>query len=213
MSFEELRERMIKEQIVLRGVTDAKVLEAMRKVKRELYVSKEVANIAYSDTPLPIGSGQTISQPYIVARMTELLRVEKTNRVLEIGTGSGYQAAVLSHLAGKVFSMERIRELRLQAQVNVEREGIKNVFIITGDGTIGLSQYAPFDRIIITAASPEIPKILLEELANNGIMIIPLGSISFQTLVRVTKKDDKFFKEEFDSCTFVPLIGKYGFKI
>lgn len=213
MSFEEMRDKMISQQIEARGVNDSSVIEAMRSVRRELYVSKEVANIAYSDTPLPIGYGQTISQPYIVARMTELLQVRKDCRVLEIGTGSGYQAAVLSRLASKVFSMERIRELKVQAQSNIDKEGIKNVFIITGDGTIGMSQYAPFDRIIVTAASPEIPKILLEQLANNGIMIIPLGSISLQTLVRVTKKDDKFFKEEFDGCTFVPLIGKYGFKI
>ncbi len=211
MRFEILREEMVKEQLIRRGIKDENVLNAMKNVKRELFVPDTLKNSAYSDNPLPIGNGQTISQPYIVAKMTELLECEKEHTVFEIGTGSGYQTAVLSFIVKRVYSMERIRELKLKASETLKKHNIKNILLFAGDGTIGLSQYAPFDRIIVTAASPDIPKILIDQLKNNGIIIIPVGNINYQYLVKIKKINNEIYKETFDPCRFVPLIGKNGF--
>lgn len=204
---------MVNNQIKIRGITDKNVLEAMSKTKRELFVPENLKNMAYSDTPLPIGYSQTISQPYIVAKMTQLLELKRDNTVLEIGTGSGYQAAVLSHLVKRVYTMERIGELRRTAAENIKKHGIKNVIIIQGDGTIGLSQFAPFDRIIVTAASPSVPQLLIDQLSNNGIMIIPVGSMGSQVLMRITVNEGNILQEDYDPCRFVPLIGRNGFDV
>lgn len=213
MFFEELMKSMITEQLEARGINDARILSAMSSVRREMFVPEHLRNMAYADSPLPIGNGQTISQPYIVAKMTELLKVEREDTVLEIGTGSGYQAAVLSRMCKRVYSMERIRELRILSQENLKKAGINNVVLINGDGSIGLSQYAPFNRIIVTAASPSIPKILIDQLADNGIIVVPVGSMSEQTLQRGIKTGSGLEIEEFDACRFVPLLGKNGFNI
>jgi len=211
MKFEKLRQKMVEEQLIPRGINDQNVLNAFRNVKRDLFVPNELKNLAYDDRPLPIGNGQTISQPYIVAKMTQLLECNKEDVVLEIGGGSGYQSAILSYLVKKVFSMERIKSLRINAEKNIKMHNIKNVFFINGDGSIGLSQYSPFNKIIITAASPQVPQILIEQLADNGILLIPLGGINSQRLVKIKKIDNIINKETFDACRFVPLLGKNGF--
>lgn len=204
---------MVHNQLKIRGICNEDVLNAMLNTKRELFVPENFKNMAYADTPLPIGYSQTISQPYIVARMTQLLNPNKDCTVLEIGTGSGYQAAVLSHIVKRVYTMERIGELRKTASQNIKKHKISNIIIIQGDGTIGLSQYAPFDRIIVTAASPGVPQLLIDQLSNNGIMIIPVGSMSTQVLRRITVHDNEIEQEDFDPCRFVPLIGRNGFDI
>ncbi len=211
MFYDNLRIEMIDNQLKSRGITNEYVIKAFRRVKRELFVPENLKNMAYNDSPLPIGYKQTISQPYIVAVMTQLLNPEKDNIVLEVGTGSGYQAAILSYLVKRIYTMERIRELRIEAQNNIKKHNIKNVFFIHGDGTIGASQYEPFDRIIVTAASPEVPQILVDQLSDNGIMIIPVGNINHQFLKKVEKKDGKITITDYDGCRFVPLIGKNGF--
>jgi len=211
MSFPELRKQMVDFQLKSRGVKDEKVLQAMLSVERELFVPDHMRNSAYDDSPLLIGGGQTISQPYIVARMTELLEVTKESTVLEIGTGSGYQAAVLSALAKRVFTIERVSELRHSAERRLREMNIENVFVMGGDGTIGLSQYAPFDRIMVTAAGPKIPKNLLDQLKDNGIIVMPVGTEAVQVLLKAVKREGVVKIEEHDSCRFVPLLGKYGF--
>ena len=211
MYYDKLRIEMIDNQLKARNITNEYVLESFKKVKRELFVPENLKNMAYNDSPLPIGFNQTISQPYIVAIMTQLLNPEKGNIALEVGTGSGYQAAILSYLVKRIYSMERIRELRIEAQNNIRKHNIKNVFFIQGDGTIGASQYEPFDRIIVTAASPKVPQILVDQLSDNGIMIIPVGNINHQFLKKVEKKDGKITITDYDACRFVPLIGKNGF--
>ncbi|MDD3803031.1 MAG: protein-L-isoaspartate(D-aspartate) O-methyltransferase [bacterium] len=211
MSFESLRRRMVEEQIVKRHIKDERVIDAMSKIQRELFVPPHLKNSSYDDSPLLIGGGQTISQPYIVARMTELLRPDEHSVVLEIGTGSGYQAAVLSLIAKRIFTIERILELKRSAEERFKALKISNVFVMSGDGTIGLSQYAPFDRIIVTAAGPEIPKNLLDQLKDNGIIVMPVGTEAEQVLLRGEKKEGKIEIEEHDRCRFVPLLGKYGF--
>ncbi|HAF08283.1 MAG: Protein-L-isoaspartate O-methyltransferase [candidate division TA06 bacterium 32_111] len=211
MSFEDLRKKMVENQLKKRGIEDEDLLKVMGEIPRELFLPKELSNLAYDDSPVPIGYGQTISQPYIVAKMTELLNVKRTDKILEIGTGSGYQTAILSKLGKVVFSIERINELKKFAEGNLKKLGITNVFLMTGDGTIGLSNYAPFDKIMVTAASPQIPKNFIDQLSDKGIMILPLGDISLQVLTKVTKNDDQIKIEKYDYCRFVPLLGKYGF--
>lgn len=206
------REEMVENQLKRRGITDERVLKAFEEVRRELFVPENLKSMAYRDQPLPIGYSQTISQPYIVAKMTKMLEVEKNSKILEIGTGSGYQAAILSKLGSRVYTMERIGELRRNAKENLNKHKIKNVQVVQGDGTIGLSQYEPFDRIIVTAASPAVPDILIDQLANNGIMVIPVGSITSQYLLKLMKKDGEIIQEEYDACRFVPLMGRFGFK-
>jgi len=206
----EERSRMVETQIAARGVKDERVLSAMRSVPRHLFVPAAYRDVAYSDCPLPIGRGQTISQPYIVAVMTELLALKPEDRVLEIGAGSGYQAAILANLAGAVISIERISEVAEMARENLSRSGIGNVEIITGDGTIGYPEQAPYDAVLITAATPEVPPPLIDQLAEGGRLVAPVGSRDLQELVRITKKKDQAVREFFGGVVFVPLLGRYG---
>jgi protein-L-isoaspartate(D-aspartate) O-methyltransferase len=206
----EERSRMVETQIASRGVKDERVLSVMRSVPRHLFVPAAYRDAAYSDCPLPIGRGQTISQPYIVAVMTELLALQPEDRVLEIGAGSGYQAAILARLAKTVISIERINEVAEMARENLSRLGFGNVKIITGDGTIGYPEQAPYDGVLITAATPEVPPPLIDQLAEGGRLVAPVGSRDLQELVRITKKKDQAVREFFGGVVFVPLLGRYG---
>lgn len=206
------RERMVKEQIIARGVEDKRVLDAMMRVPRHLFVDDVYQHQAYNDYPLSVGHGQTISQPYMVAVMTELLELKPKDTVLEIGTGSGYQAAILSLLCKMVYTIERITALKERAREKLEKLGITNIAYMTGDGSLGWPQYAPYDGIIVTAGAPEVPNSLIEQLAEKGRLVVPVGSEFFQTLNIVTKQRGRIFRKELFECTFVPLLGKQGWK-
>ena len=212
MDMKQARQKMVAEQIEGRGLRDTAVLDAMRQVPREQFVHAGHQERAYDDGPLPIGVGQTISQPYIVALMIAKLELEPGSRVLEIGTGSGYAAAVLSRVASHVYTVERIPELVELAQHNLARCGYKNVIIRQGDGTIGWPEFAPYDGIVVAAGSPKIPIELREQLAVNGRLIIPVGSERrVQRLVRLTRTGpNAFHKEIMTHVRFVPLIGEQG---
>ncbi len=200
---------MVSEQLISRGISDARVLGAMNKIPREIFFPESEKKHAYSDGAFPIGQGQTISQPYMVAIMTEFLELEGKEKVLEIGTGSGYQAAVLAELSGDVFSIERVPDLAESAIDKLTDLGYKNIEVKTGDGTLGLHDKAPFDRILITAAAPGIPRPLLEQLSDDGgIIVAPLGGADGQILTKITKYGDEMFTEESVACVFVPLISK-----
>lgn len=202
---------MVLTQLQRRGITDSRVLDAMRQVKRHEFVDQAFQNRAYEDTPLPIDSGQTISQPFIVAKMTELLNVQPNDRILEIGTGSGYQAAILCVLAGKVFTIERHFGLAKEARARLEAAGLSNVVVKHGDGTIGWSEHAPFDKIIITASAPNLPKTLSKQLKEGGRMIFPMGAGREQVLQIADKVDGELQIQEMGMVSFVPLIGREGF--
>lgn len=191
---------------------DESVLAAMAKIPRHLFVLEAMRGHSYGDHALPIDFGQTISQPYIVARQTELLEVTKHDRVLEIGAGSGYQTAVLAEVAGQVFALERLPELAKRAQVMLQQLGINNVTIRCFDGTYGWSEFAPYKGILVAAASPEIPKPLVEQLAVGGHLVIPIGDEKEQRLIRVTRTEDGTKTEDHGACQFVKLIGKYGWE-
>jgi protein-L-isoaspartate(D-aspartate) O-methyltransferase len=208
--FEPARVRMVDEQLKTRGLIDERLIAAFRKVPRHLFVPKEFQRQAYEDHPLPIGVDQTISQPYIVALMVSLLRLQGHERVLEIGTGSGYQAAILAELALEVYSIERIQELILLAGKRLERLGYQNVHLQVGDGSLGWAEHAPFDGIIVSAAAPRIPKPLLEQLGDTARMILPIGPQHVQTLVEVQKNHGEIFQREIAGCVFVPLLGRCG---
>jgi len=208
MSYNYQRESMVEKQIKMRGITDEKVLKAMKEVQRHKLVGEALLNVAYQDSPLPIGYGQTISQPYIVAVMTELLDIKDDHKVLEIGTGSGYQAAILSKLAMSVITVERIPELFQQAKERLQNLGYNNIIVINGDGTIGYKKYAPYDRIVVTAAAPEVPKSLIEQLALHGKMVIPIGNRITQWLEIIKKEKDTIQREKREGVRFVPLLGK-----
>ncbi|MEC4684458.1 MAG: protein-L-isoaspartate(D-aspartate) O-methyltransferase [Nitrospirota bacterium] len=210
--YEELRRLMVDTQLIPRGIKDQRVLKAMLKVPRHLFVDEPVQYKAYDDMALPIGDGQTISQPYMVALMTELLELKGNERVLEVGTGSGYQAAILAELAAEVYSIERMERLALRARERLRNLGYDNVHIITGDGTAGLPEKAPFDRIIITAGTPQLPEPLKEQLADNGILVAPVGARFSQQLIRLRKEKGKITEEYHTPCVFVPLVGEYGWK-
>ena len=210
--WESARERMVATQIAARGVGDEQVLAAMRRVPRHLFVPAEVRGSAYSDYPLPIGHGQTISQPYIVAMMTSLLQIQPDDRLLEIGSGSGYQAAVLGILAREVISIERIPEVAQLAKKNLADAGITNVTVVIGDGTLGFPGGAPYNGVLITAATPSIPSPLVEQLAEGGRIVAPVGSRDLQELVRLTRKGHDLTRESFGGVVFVPLLGEYGWK-
>jgi protein-L-isoaspartate(D-aspartate) O-methyltransferase len=206
------RNRMLNEHLIGRGIQDSAVLAAMMLVPREEFVPQHLREFAYDDNPLPIDEGQTISQPYIVAYMTEALELSAGDRVLEIGTGSGYQAAVLSKIAQEVYTVERFASLSLSAVEHFEKLGYTNIHILTGDGTLGWPEHAPYDAVIVTAGAPEIPTPLLEQLASSGRLVIPVGSIPYvQTLIRVRRlKRKQYEREELCHVRFVPLIGSSG---
>jgi len=203
------REQMVREQIEARGVTDQRVLAAMRKVPRHLFIPADLRNDAYSDYPLPIGEGQTISQPYIVARMTELMQLKGNEKVLEIGTGSGYQAAVLSLLAKEVYSIEIVKPLAESAGERLKHLGYNNVTVKYGDGYLGWTEAAPFDAIIITCAPPYLPDSLVRQLKDGGRIVVPMGEENqTQILTVFQKRDGKLIKTEHESVRFVPMTGK-----
>lgn len=208
--FRRAREEMVKNQIKTRGITDERVLEALRKVPRHEFTLEEYQTEAYADHPLPIGSGQTISQPYIVALMTEQLDLEGNEKVLEIGTGSGYQAAILAELAGEIHSVERVPELAEKAQKNLSRLGVKNVSVHVGDGTLGWLEDAPYDAIIITAGTPTMPEGLADQLSDGGRLVAPVGSRWQQMLELWIKREGEIEKREVLPVVFVPLIGEKG---
>lgn len=206
------RERMVKKQITSRGVKDKRVIEAMLHVPRHVFVESAYRHQAYNDYPLPVGHGQTISQPYMVAVMTELLELKGDEVVLEIGTGSGYQTAILALLCSKVYTIERIADLTKQARSRLENLGFRNVSFMVGDGSIGWSEYAPYNGIMITAGAPDVPNSLIEQLAENGRLVIPIGSEYYQVLNVVKKHKGRIYRKELFECTFVPLLGKEGWK-
>jgi protein-L-isoaspartate(D-aspartate) O-methyltransferase len=210
MDDRERRFEMVERQIAARGVRDPRVLEAMREVPRHLFVPEGLRSSACEDRALPIADAQTISQPYIVAIMTELLAPEPQHRVLEIGTGSGYQTAILSRLAGRVFSIERHPGLADAASRLLTTLGITNVEVHVGDGTEGLPAEAPFDRILVTAGAPSIPAVLKEQLAEGGRLLIPVGPSGFQHLTVVERAGTAYAEQQHDACVFVPLIGRHG---
>ena len=201
---------MVNTQIRSRGVKNQSVLSAMEQIPRHLFVPEKFTHLAYHDHPIPIGHDQTISQPYIVARMTELLAPEAGDQVLEIGTGTGYQAALLAAMGTNVISLERIPALAEGARENLQRARIQNVMVFVADGTLGWKDMAPYDGIIITAATPAIPPPLIQQLADGGRLVAPVGTAQMQELVRLTKRIQGILTERFEGVRFVPLIGKYG---
>jgi protein-L-isoaspartate(D-aspartate) O-methyltransferase len=210
MDYEILRERMVREQLMPRGIKNQRVLDAFRKVERHKFIPENLRNSAYADFPVPIGEGQTISQPYIVALMTECLNLNGQDKVLEIGTGSGYQAAILAELVKEVYTIERFETLAKRAEAILNEFGYTNIKIKVGDGTLGWEEAAPFNKIIITAASPGIPLPLTEQLKENGKLILPLGESFSQVLTLVEKKKGKLEFMDICGCVFVPLVGKHG---
>ena len=203
---------MIEKQLRRRGISDSAVLGAMAAVPRHEFVAEELRSRAYEDVPLPIGGGQTISQPYIVAAMTAALHLQPSDRVLEIGTGCGFQAAVLSLLAKEVFTIERRPELASAASATLARLGYANAHAHCGDGTLGLPDFAPFDAILVAAAAPSVPKPLLAQLAEGGRMILPVGDTEHQELQLIEKHGDTFPTKMLEGCRFVPLVGYHGWQ-
>jgi protein-L-isoaspartate(D-aspartate) O-methyltransferase len=209
--FAEARQRMLKWNLTGRGITDPSVLKVMMEIRREEFVLAAYRSEAYADNPLPVGMGQTISQPYIVALMTQELRLNPYCEVLEIGTGSGYQTAILCKLAKKVYTMERFAQLSESAQAVLGRLGIGNVEFCVGDGSCGWPEQSSFERIIITAAVPQMPQPLVDQLADGGIIVGPVGSSGVQELLVCEKKKEKLNEKVACDCRFVKLLGKYGF--
>jgi protein-L-isoaspartate(D-aspartate) O-methyltransferase len=206
------RERMVEEQLGRRGITDGRVLDAMRKVPRQHFVEEALRDRAYGDHPLPIGDGQTISQPYMVAAMTQLLRLTGSEKVLEVGSGSGYQTAVLAELARRVCSIERLPGLAARARRILEELGYTNAVIRTGDGTYGWPDEAPFDRILVTAGAPAVPGPLVQQLAEGGRLVVPVGEPQSQTLHVVEKVGGQTRTSTDCGCVFVKLVGRYGWE-
>ncbi|HZC67169.1 MAG TPA: protein-L-isoaspartate(D-aspartate) O-methyltransferase [Nitrospirales bacterium] len=204
------RLKMIEEQLVHRGITDSRVLEAMRKVPRHLFLEEALADRAYDDSALPIGEKQTISQPYIVALMTQALALRETDRVLEIGTGSGYQTAILAELAERVYSIERVKSLALQSRERLDQMGYRNVAIRIGDGTYGWADAAPFDAILVAAGSPRVPPLLVEQLREGGRLVIPVGDRNVQRLQLGVKERGQLIVSDLGDCVFVPFIGAFA---
>jgi protein-L-isoaspartate(D-aspartate) O-methyltransferase len=213
MNFDAAREQMVEEQLRGRGIHDERVLRAMRTVPRHLFVDAAVRSRAYEDSPLPIDSSQTISQPYMVALMVELLELRGNERVLEVGTGSGYQAAVLAELVAEVYTIERIPELAVRARERLESLGYGNrVHICAADGAQGWPEAAPFHGILVAAATREVPRPLIEQLAPNGALVLPLGEADLQGLARIRRGRDGLQVDYFGECRFVKLIGPYGWE-
>ena len=212
INYEKERNRMVEEQIIARGVKDELVLAAMRKVPRHEFLPEAIRGMAYQDSALPLGEAQTMSQPYMVALMTEQLELKGHERVLEIGTGSGYQAAVLSELCEKVYTVERIKMLADRARQSLDRLGYRSVAIKVYDGTYGWKEMAPFDAILVTAGAPDVPAPLVEQLKEGGRMVIPVGERFGQTLLKIVKTPAGPVTERSIPCMFVPLIGNHGWK-
>jgi protein-L-isoaspartate(D-aspartate) O-methyltransferase len=210
MPFERERERMIDEQLARRGITDERVIAAMRRVSRHLFVEEALRDRAYGDHPLPIGEHQTISQPYIVALMSQLLSLTGGEKVLEVGTGSGYQTAVLAALARRVCSIERLPALAARARSIIEGLGISNVWIRVGNGTLGWPDEAPFDRILVAAGGPAVPPPLVQQLAEGGRMVLPIGDATSQVLTLVENVGGTMRTSQYGECSFVKLVGKYA---
>jgi protein-L-isoaspartate(D-aspartate) O-methyltransferase len=212
VNYVQARERMIHEQLVSRGINDSRVLQAMARVPRHLFLEKELWDQAYEDHPLPIGANQTISQPYMVALMAEALELKGAEKVLEVGTGSGYAAAVLGELCAEVFTVEAVEDLALKARTLLSGLGHRNVWVLAGDGTLGWEEHAPYEAVIISAAAPCIPRPLLEQLKTPGHLVFPMGEKELQTLVRI-RKDKAGIREEYlGECLFVKLKGRYGWE-
>jgi protein-L-isoaspartate(D-aspartate) O-methyltransferase len=212
LDFERLRNLMVDTQLLARGIKDERVLSAMRRVPRHMFVSEEMRYRAYEDMALPTGEGQTISQPFMVAIMTELLELSGQEKVLEVGTGSGYQAAILGELAREVYTIERLKSLSDMARERLASLGYRNIHLMAGDGTLGWPEEAPFERILVTAGAPEIPLTLAEQLGEEGIIVIPVGDYLSQRLVKGIKRRGKIEKQYHTPCVFVPLMGEYGWK-
>ncbi len=212
MALEEPRRRMVEAQLKARDIVDAGVLKAMLEVPRHEFLPHELRDVAYGDFPLPIAEGQTISQPYIVALMTQELELKGNDKVLEVGCGSGYQAGVLSRLAKTVYSVERIPALAEHAESMLKKLCYMNVTVVVGDGTLGLKKNAPYDAIIVTAACFKVPEALKEQLVDGGRLVIPVGGPYGQALVKLTRSGDEFKERKICDCAFVPLVGKDGWK-
>jgi protein-L-isoaspartate(D-aspartate) O-methyltransferase len=212
MKYERLRKEMVKRQIEARGITDSRVISAMLKVPRHLFVSDALRDQAYGDFPLPIGEQQTISQPYIVAEMTQALNLTDQDRVLEIGTGSGYQTAVLSQMAFRVYTIERLHPLLANARRLFDQLRYHNIVTRYSDGTTGWKEESPFDAIIVTAGAPEVPVVLVNQLAVGGRMIIPVGNQFSQELIRLARDENGVKKSNLGGCRFVKLVGEHGWK-
>lgn len=210
MDYKKLREEMVTRQLISRGIRDKKVLEAFLSVPREEFVPPAVQEDAYGDFPISIGEGQTISQPYMVALMTECLELKGDEKVLEIGTGSGYQAAILSELTQEVYTVERIPSLACRAEETLKKLGYTNVKVFIRNGTEGLEEYAPYTHIIVTAAAKEIPSPLTRQLSEGGKMVIPVGNAFSQELELIEKREGELMARKVERCVFVPLVGKYG---
>lgn len=213
VQFIKRRGDMLEEQIAQRGIRDQRVLNVMAEVPRELFVPDAIRDAAYEDRALPVDCGQTISQPYIVAKMTELLQLEAQHRVLEIGTGTGYQTAILSLLANEVFTVERHAELSVNASDRLDHFEFKNIHYHYGDGTIGWMEHAPYDRILVTAGAPDVPQKLARQLADQGRLVIPVGDEKAQTLKIITRNGNKLITRSDIACRFVKLIGQQGWDV
>ena len=212
LKYERKREEMVEKQIAARGITDPYVLGAMRKVPRHLFVSEALMDQAYGDFPLPIGEQQTISQPYIVAEMTQALQLSKDDRVLEIGTGSGYQAAILAEIVFRVYTIERIHPLFVKTRRLFDKLRYHNIVTKYSDGTSGWIDESPFDAIIVTAGAPEIPEVLVNQLSVGGRMVLPVGDQYSQDLIRLYKDEEGILKTNMGGCRFVKLVGEHGWR-
>ena len=210
MNYKRLRQGMVKDQLIARGISDERVLAVFYKVEREKFVPSDLREDAYGDFPLSIGEGQTISQPYMVALMTQSLELKGCERVLEIGTGSGYQTAILTELSEEVYSVERIKSLAQKAESLLKKLGYSKVKIFVSDGTTGWEEFSPYDRILVTAGAKQVPQPLVNQLKDEGIMVIPVGSVYSQELRVIRKKKGRVKSTTVERCIFVPLIGKYG---
>ena len=212
MNFGRARTRMVEEQLVERGISDLQVLAALSKVERHLFVAEALQVRAYDDKSLPIGERQTISQPFMVGFMTQLLELRGGERVLEIGTGCGYQTAVLAEIAGTVYTIERLASLATAARATLDACGYTNIVSRVGDGTLGWAEEGPFDAIVVTAGTPQIPRPLVNQLRTGASLVFPIGEEELQTLVRIRKEEEDLRGEYFGDCRFVKLVGKYGWR-
>ena len=206
------REKMVKDQLVTRGIKNERVLQVMGKIPRHLFIEEALAGEAYNDHPVPIGEKQTISQPYIVALMTEALELKRDENTLEIGTGSGYQTAILAELSSRVYTIERIEFPLMNARKILAKLGYTNILFKIFDGTTGWREYAPFDTIMVTAGAPDLPKPLIDQLADNGRMVIPIGDRYSQELIKIIRKGKSLKQKNLGGCRFVNLIGIHGWQ-